>query len=202
MAVEFFLNPIVQTMLNGRTVNVPAVYTKRTAGERVSNIMPNPNGAGKNWTISLVENPTQATLDAIKADGTITQLPWNSDTLDNPVSTLTPAQRTAVTNALDARRIPTGWITLDTTIRTVLRFTLRLLDMVTLLKADFPEADLTQPWNTFSTAQRTRIRNALLTVGVDPTGLGVTGTTTIGEALLRVVNARMGEPVIVGPITI
>lgn len=104
MAIEFFLSPIVQVTTPHGSANAPAIFQHRTAGERVAALMANPNGGGKNWTISVIQDPAQATTDAINADDTITRLPWTSETLDDPVSSLTQGQQTALQNALASRR--------------------------------------------------------------------------------------------------
>lgn len=158
--------------------------------DRVSTLVPfGDNGVGKPWCLSLV-TASDTVLGAIEADPQIVRLPFGLADLDQPVSTIPPAVRAAVLNRLEAARMPTDWITLDTPIRAVLALIARLVDCARALGTLFPEVDLAQTLGSLTAAQRNALRNWLAANGAVSADLGP--QDTVRTALTRLRNVRLG----------
>ena len=190
MPVEYYLSPVELITRGTRqsTGSRVEIYRDQLADPsqaRLSSIIP---AAGvKAWCASALDAP-QAVHDAIAADGTIQRVPTN--VLSRTWGELGTAVQNAALNAMAARRIPSDWITDATTIRQIIGYILRCLDLTVRMGAEsriYPEADLTQTFGTLPAATRTSIRNFANAHGI--ANADITTATAIRVVVRRLIEA-------------
>ena len=190
MPIEYYLAPVELITLGTRqsTGSRAEVYRNQMADPslaRISNMIP---AAGvKAWCATALDAP-QEVHDAIAADGTIQRVPTN--VLTRTWGELSAAVQNAVLNAMAARRIPSDWITADTTIRQIIGYILRCLDLTVRMAGEgriYPEADLTQTFGTLPAATRTSIRNFANAHGI--ANADITTATAIRVVVRRLIES-------------
>lgn len=182
MTRRIYIAPIVSETIGSRIRNYSKVYVYTGfGGASKPSVMPNPV---KTWCITTCD--VDDTLHAdIVADTDIFYIPAHR--LDDTWADFTPAQRTAIANKLEAVRIPMDWITTSTTVRDLLRMSVRTFHLVSMLKTDYPEVGLDTTFGDLNAAWRNRILTWADNNGVSTAGL--TNTTTI-RVLLRALVVR------------
>jgi hypothetical protein len=145
-------------------------------------------GTGKGVCVCLADTTDEEHAAAL-GDAGIVAPPINPDAMDVPVGSIPAAWQTAVAAWLDARRIPRDWIVGSTTLRELLRYIIRLLEICRdgRLSGNYPEADLDLTVGSLSQAQRGALRDWATARGYDISD--ITASTTI-RALVRALVER------------
>lgn len=162
MPIEYYLAPVelITRGLRQSTGSRVELYRDQMADPSLAQLGSIIPAAGvKAWCATALDAP-QEVHDAASADGLIVRVPTN--VLSRTWGELSAAVQNAVLNAMAARRIPSDWITASTTIRQIIGYILRCLDLtvrMTAAGATFPEADLTLTFGSLPANVRNQIRN-------------------------------------------
>lgn len=135
----------------------------------------------KDWCFTVV-NGSASLHSFIQADNDIILIPLFNDSLEyvsvnSQVLDLSISSRTQILTFLENRNVPTGWITLNTTIKEVLSFVIRFLSIVQLLGDRFPNLDLSMTVGDIPVEKRNQIADFLVSRGIDISD--ITAETTI-----------------------
>lgn len=198
MPVRYYLAPIIQISLNGRTPLASQTMLYRTNGSRHSIA----KFRDRNRCICRVD-AADAEHTNIQADVDITLIPFidgggNYLTLADTVGDVSAANRTSISNFLEARGIPTNWINLSHTLGQVVKFVILYFNASQMLDTDFPDDfTLAQTIGDIPAARRQRIQTWLDNRGIDTSDF--TLSTTIRQLLVRIGQQLDLGQVILGP---
>jgi hypothetical protein len=148
----------------------------------------------KNWCLAWVDSD-EAGHTTIQADSEIILIPFidtggNYLPLSAIVSDVAPAHRTNIANWLEARNIPTEWVTGSMKIGQVLKRLVQYFYLLHRLGSDYPEYSLDSAISTIPTAKRNRILNWMQDNGIT-TG-DIVLTWTVRQVLNRMVTQYQG----------
>jgi hypothetical protein len=200
MTVKYYLAPYLTISLNGRDVLASKTMLYRVGSSRhsVAKI------GDRSWCIARVD-ATDAEHVNIEADAQITLIPF----IDNggnylpssaTVSQVSAANRTAISNFLETRNIPTDWISGATPINRVLKFVIVWLNLSHsgALGTDFMnDFSLSQTVANIPAARRNRIKAWMDSRGIDTSDF--TGSMTIRQVMRRLVEQWQIGRVVLGP---
>jgi len=190
MTVRYYLAPFQQITIEERSGNQFAsrclahIRAVEPAAYQVTVKAP-----GLNWCVTAVD-ALPATHAVIQADPTIDLIPFidtggNYLPLSATVSQVRQVSRAAIGTVLERQRVPTGWISGNTTLREVLLQTIRQLIIAQRLRDDFPNIALGLTVADIPTGQRARIVAWMDANGIDRSD--ITASTTIRQVLRRLV---------------
>ncbi len=185
MAIRRYLTPLIGTGTPGDTLR-PAL-AGIASGWRASD--GRADATAPAGTMLVEADLTAAEHTAVLALAGVTYLPLDAAGsvpvgLDEPLSTMTAANRTALANRLEAIDVPLGWATGTTTPREVLRFAMRRLLLRQHLRADDWNEGLDTLVSAVPVMKRQRIAATLEAIGVDTSVIA--GTDTLRSVLRKV----------------
>ncbi len=146
----------------------------------------------KNWCIAALDtSEAQAQHALAQADPEITLVPlWDGGgeylPLSATVADLDATSRSQMASYLEARRIPTGWITGDMTIGRVIRYVVQILLTTQRLADDYPELDLDTQVSEIPSAQRQRMLAWMSDNGIETSDIDL--SWTVRQVLQRIVD--------------
>ena len=198
MQVRYYLSPLVQISLSSRLPLASQTMLYRASDSRHSIA----KFRDRDWCICRVD-AGDAEHTNIQADTDIKLIPFidglgNYLTASDTVNQITAANRTTISNFLEARRVPTDWITGSHTIRQVLRFVIVYFNASQMLGVDFPsDFTLSQTVGDIPTARRNRIRNWMESKGIDTSDFIL--SMTVRQVVVRICQQLGLGAVVLGP---
>jgi len=183
---RYYIAPIVQIERGQRQIWASKVLEHIPSGVSTASIMSNPY---KIWCLTWVE-AEDSVHQAIQKDAEIKLIPFfnsNGDYLglNASVSQLTTENRNKINTWLNAKAVPTDWITNSHNIGDVIGYTIRTLQVAQMLKNDYPGLDLQMAVGDIETAKYQRIKTWMEENNID-TG-DFTPSSTVNRIIKRII---------------
>lgn len=186
----YFLAPVESVALPIGTRRASRVLRHWVPGVRTSHVLGNPN-TDSPWALSIIPaNAPAGMIAQIRGDPLIYELPFGFSDRDRSVADIPASMRNALAARLEAVGFDTNWIGGSTQVSSILIAVMRHIHAGQRLKEHFPNGSPDSLFGNLASPMRDAIREMLIRLGVDISGIDAFSTLRDVRRLFYRVNDR------------